>query len=103
MAHEILPHPNCHQPLPPRRPMVTLLSCYMTGSTEGRNLGTPGYSHDFVARAYAPLLKQFGEVRVVPDAKSDLEPMVDAVYAEGKLPLHFSILPLQDVVLSSGH
>ena len=100
MAQEILPHPNCRQPLPPRQPMVTLLSCYMTGSTEGRNLGTPGYSHDFVARAYAPLLEQFGEVRVVPDAKSDLEPMVNAVYAEGKLPLHFSILPLQDVVLS---
>jgi hypothetical protein len=88
------------QPPPAARQLVTLLSCYMTGSTEGRNLGTPGYSHDFVANAYAPLLARHGEVRVVPDAKADLDRMVDAVLAEGKLPLHFSILPLQDVVLA---
>jgi len=126
MPPTILPHPNCpqkkpalavspaaageslasataseHRPPPPAaRPLVTLLSCYMTGSTEGRNLGTPGYSHDFVARAYAPLLARHGEVRVVPDAQADLDGMVDAVLAEGKLPLHFSILPLQDVVLA---
>ncbi len=101
MPGEILSHPNRYQPRPPTQDMVTLLSCYMTGSTEGRNLGVPGYSHDFVARAYAPLLEQYGEVRVVPDAQADLEQMVDAVLAEGKLPLHFSILPLQDVVLST--
>lgn len=100
MPRMILPHPNCELPPAPPRQLVTLLSCYMTGSTEGRNLGTPGYSHDFVARAYGPLLQRHGEVRVVPDAKADLDRMVDAVLAEGKLPLHFSILPLQDVVLA---
>ncbi len=100
MAREILPYPSTHQPLLPAQNIVTLLSCYMTGSTEGQNLGTPGYSHDFVAKAYAPLLERYGEVRVVPDSKADLEAMVDAVLAAGKVPLHFSILPLQDVVLS---
>jgi len=100
MPPTILSHPNRRQPPPAARQLVTLLSCYMTGSTEGQNLGTPGYSHDFVARAYAPLLARHGEVRLVPDAQADLDRMVDAVLAEGKVPLHFSILPLQDVVLA---
>jgi glycosyltransferase involved in cell wall biosynthesis len=88
------PHPNR------RRELVTLLTCYGTGSTAGHNLGTPGYSHDFVARAYAPLLERLGEVRVVANPALSLDAAVERVLAEGKEPLHFSILPLQDVVLA---
>ena len=80
-------------------PVVVLLSCYMTGSTEGRNLGIAGYSHDFVARAFVPLLERYGEVRAVVDPRRNLQTEVDRVIAERRRPLHFSVLPLQDVGL----
>ena len=80
-------------------PVVVLLSCYMTGSTEGRNLGIAGYSHDFVARAFVPLLERYGEVRAVVDPRRNLQAEVDQVIAERRRPLHFSVLPLQDVIL----
>lgn len=80
-------------------PVVVLLSCYMTGSTEGRNLGIAGYSHDFVAKAFAPLLARYGEVRAVVDPRRNLQQEVDRLIAEQRRPVHFSVLPLQDVVL----
>jgi hypothetical protein len=78
------------------------LTCYMTGSTEGHNLGMAGYSHDFVARLFMPLLEQWGEVMAVPNPQQELEPAVQKALAEGKQPLHFSILPFQDVCLAKG-
>ena len=80
-------------------PVVVLLSCYMTGSTEGRNLGLAGYSHDFVAKAFAPLLARYGEVRAVVDPRRNLQQEVDRLIAAQRRPVHFSVLPLQDVVL----
>ena len=80
-------------------PVVVLLSCYMTGSTEGRNLGIAGYSHDFVAKAFAPLLARYGEVRAVVDPRRNLQQEVDRLIAAQRRPVHFSVLPLQDVVL----
>ena len=67
-------------------PVVVLLSCYMTGSTEGRNLGIAGYSHDFVARAFVPLLERYGEVRAVVDPRRNLQAEVDQVIAERRRP-----------------
>lgn len=80
-------------------PVVVLLTCYMTGSTEGRNLGIAGYSHDFVAKAFAPLLGRYGEVREVVDPQRNLQQEVDRLIAAQRRPVHFSVLPLQDVVL----
>lgn len=80
-------------------PVVVLLSCYVTGSTEGRNLGIAGYSHDFVAKAFAPLLARYGEVRAVVDPRRNLQQEVDRLIFAQRRPVHFSVLPLQDVVL----
>ena len=41
---------------------AVLLSCYMTGAPSGANLGTAGYSYDFVAEMFIPLLSRWGEL-----------------------------------------
>jgi len=45
---------------------AVLLTSYGSGSPEGKGLGKAGYSYDFVARAFAPLLNQWGDVVDVP-------------------------------------
>ena len=37
----------------------------MSGATEGKRLGTAGYSYDFVARLFAPMLERLGKVAQV--------------------------------------
>lgn len=81
---------------------VFLLTCYMLGAPEGRNLGAPGYSHDFVARLFRPILEQWGEVIEIRDADRQLQAGVDECLRQGKRPVHFSVLPFQDVRLVNG-
>jgi hypothetical protein len=78
---------------------VFLLTCYMLGGPEGQNLGAPGYSHDFVARLFRPILERWGEVIEVRDAPRSLQASVDECRRQGKKPIHFSVLPFQDVCL----
>lgn len=77
-----------------------LLTCYMTGADQGANLGTPGYSYDFVARVFAPLLAEWGELIPVPDPESNLEVKAREALERGLDPIHVSFLPFQDAVLS---
>ena len=84
------------------RQWVFLLTCYMLGGPEGRNLGAPGYSHDFVARLFRPILERWGEVIEVRDAPRHLQASVDECLRQGKKPIHFSVLPFQDVSLVKG-
>ena len=72
--------PHTVRPLDCERPAWTgdeqwvfLLTCYMLGGPAGRNLGAPGYSHDFVAQLFRPLLEQWGEVIEIQDAPRDLQ------------------------------
>lgn len=81
---------------------VFLLTCYMLGGPEGQNLGAPGYSHDFVARLFRPILERWGEVIEVRDAPRHLQAFVDECLRQGKKPIHFSVLPFQDVCLVKG-
>ncbi len=76
-----------------------LLTCYMTGSTSGKNLGTPGYSYDFVAQLFSRLLSDRGEVIAVPDPKFNLEEAAQQARNRGLSPVHVSFLPFQDVHL----
>ena len=101
------PHPvrplDCERPAwTGDEPWVFLLTCYMLGGPAGRNLGAPGYSHDFVAQLFRPLLEQWGEVIEIQDAPRDLQGAVDACLRQGKRPVHFSVLPFQDVCLAAG-
>jgi len=79
-----------------------LLTSYMLGAPDGRNLGAPGYSHEFVARLFRPLLERWGTVTEVRDAGRDLQARVDDSLARGRLPIHLSVLPFQDVCVADG-
>ena len=79
---------------------AVLVTCYMTGSTEGKNLGAAGYSHDFVAKLFAQLLSRWGKVIPVPEPKKNLETIAREVREQGLDPVHLSVLPFQDVHLS---
>lgn len=81
---------------------VFLLTCYMLGAPEGRNLGAPGYSHDFVAKLFRPILERWGDVIEIRDADRQLQAGVDDCLRQGKRPVHFSVLPFQDVHLVNG-
>lgn len=80
---------------------AVLLTCYMTGSTEGKNLGIAGYSHDFVAKLFSQLLSRWGKVVHVPNPKKNLESAAQEARVQGLKPLHLSVLPFQDVCLAS--
>src|SRR4051794_24389970 len=82
----------------PRR--AVLLTSYQTGATRGKNLGTPGYSYDFVAQLFAPLLARWGEVIPVERSGPSVEAAIRAAREEGLDPVQVSFLPFQDMYLS---
>ncbi len=90
-------------PTTPRqgRGRAILLTCYMTGATTGNNLGTAGYSYDFVAQLFIPLLSRFGKVIPVPQPATRLDVAVEEAREAGLDPVHVSFLPFQDVTLST--
>ncbi len=89
---------DAHRANPKRR--AILLTTYMTGSTEGQNLGVAGYSYDFVTQLFLPLLQQWGEVIPVPSPERNLQSAVKQAQADGLDAIHLSFLPLQDVCLA---
>lgn len=74
-----------------------LLTSYMLGAPDGKNMGAPGYSHEFVARLFRPLLERWGAVRDIRDAARELQAAVADCRQRGAQPVHFSVLPFQDV------
>jgi hypothetical protein len=80
---------------------AVLLTCYMSGATEGRNLGTAGYSYDFVARLFADIFENYAKVIPVPDPAENLDQMADEARRQGYEPVHISFLPFQDAHLCS--
>ncbi len=83
-------------------PCEFFLTSYMLGAPDGRNLGAPGYSHEFVARLFRPLLERLGTVREIRNAARDLQPAIDECVGRGARPVHFSVLPFQDMPLARG-
>ena len=79
---------------------AVLLTCYMTGAPSGQNLGLAGYSYDFVAQLFIPLLARWGEVIPVPDPEQNLEAEASKARRRGLEPVHVSFLPFQDVCLA---
>lgn len=77
-----------------------LVTSYMLGGPDGHNLGAPGYSHEFVARLFKPLLARWGTVTDIRDPHRDLAKAVAACRSRGSIPVHFSVLPFQDVCLA---
>jgi glycosyltransferase involved in cell wall biosynthesis len=79
-----------------------LITSYMLGAPDGRNLGAPGYSHEFVARLFRPLLSRWGRVVDIRDPRRQLAAAVADCRRRGATPIHFSVLPFQDVCLADG-
>src|SRR5574340_821793 len=83
-----------------KRRAAILLTSYGPGATGGRNVGVAGYSYDFVASLYRPLLEQWGEVIEVHDPRRHLEAAVAQAREHGLQPIHVAFLPFQDVCLT---
>lgn len=79
---------------------AVVLSSYMTGAPEGRNFAALGYSYDFVARAFTPLLERWGSVIEVRSPERDLESEVRRARRGDLEPVHVSFRALQHACLS---
>jgi len=84
------------------RRRAILLTCYMTGAENGANLGSPGYSYDFVARLFWPILERWGEVIPVPEPAKMLDATVENLQRANREVVHISFLPFQDVTIARG-
>ena len=92
----ILPFPKAAISPPSR---VVIVTSYLTGAPDGKNVGRPGYSYDFVVQLFAPLIERWGKLVVVP--REEIDRAVEEARSCGLGPLHLSFLPLQDVRLAA--
>jgi glycosyltransferase involved in cell wall biosynthesis len=72
----------------------------MSGATEGNRLGTAGYSYDFVARLFAPMLGRLGKLVEVKRPKTELPHLVQAAREEHRDPILVSFRPFQDAFVT---
>jgi glycosyltransferase involved in cell wall biosynthesis len=86
--------------LPPARPAVMLTS-YLTEAPQGRNLAALGYSYDFVAHAFSPLLQRWGQVIEVRSAEKNLEAEIRRARRRGLQPVHVGFRAFQHLWPSS--
>jgi glycosyltransferase involved in cell wall biosynthesis len=76
-----------------------ILTTYASHAAQGRNLGSAGYSYDFVVRQFAPLLAQCGDLVEVPPELPAIEREAARLRVNGKTPVHFCFMPFQHAVL----
>lgn len=84
------------------RPLHILLTGYGSGATRGRNLGTAGYSYDFVASLFEPLLAQCGDCEHIEDAEGRLAERAATLQAAGKRVVHVGFRAMQDSYVVPG-
>jgi glycosyltransferase involved in cell wall biosynthesis len=72
----------------------------MSGATEGKRLGTAGYSYDFVARLFAPMLEQLGKVVEVKRPHTELPGLIQAARQRHQDPILVSFRPFQDAFMT---
>jgi glycosyltransferase involved in cell wall biosynthesis len=77
-----------------------IVSTYFKGATNGQGLGTAGYSYEFVRQLFLPLLRRWGEVVFVRDAKKEVEAAGRAARARNCRPIHVGFVAFQDMHLS---
>lgn len=80
---------------------AVILTSYSTETERGNRLGVPGYSYDIVSRLLFPLLARWGEVIAVPRDPGRIEESIHAARRRGLEPIQLSVLPFQDVYLTS--
>jgi hypothetical protein len=72
----------------------------MSGATEGNRLGTAGYSYDFVARLFAPLLERLGKVIEIKKPNVEVPKVIQEVRRENRDPILVSFRPFQDAYVT---
>lgn len=65
----------------------------MNADTVQQNFGEPEYSYYFVLREFMPLLQQVGQVQVVEDPASEVDPLYHAARARGEDCVFLSFSP----------
>lgn len=80
---------------------VLVTSAYTEGQLLAR-MGKPAYSYRIVKRAFAGLLRRWGQLTEVDDPQRDLAKAVERARAAGRLPVQVSFLPLQDFEPAAG-
>src|SRR5262245_28891254 len=95
----------CHSTVPPgfqRMSSTTgiILTTYASHAAKGRNLGSAGYSYDFVVRQFAPLLAQCGDLVEVPPDRRAINDAAEQQRRSGRMPIHLCFMPFQHAVLS---
>jgi hypothetical protein len=84
----------------PRRARALLLTTYFKDVDQGQNLGTPGYSYEFVARLFRPLLERWGEVIEVRGPEQELDRAAETARRRGLEPLHVCFRAFQHACLT---
>jgi glycosyltransferase involved in cell wall biosynthesis len=77
-----------------------ILTTYASHAAQGRNLGSAGYSYDFVVRQFAPLLAQCGNLVEVPPDLRAIDDAAARLRRSGRTPFHLCFMPFQHAVLS---
>lgn len=86
----------------PEMGRALLVTAYHSGAPRGKNLGTAGYSYDFVVRLFEPLLRQCGTVALTAGRAGTIERAAREAAAAGRTAVHLGFLPFQDVRLAEG-
>ena len=86
----------------PQAKYTFLMTSYMLGAVDGRNVGKAGYSYEFVAQLFRPILEKWGRVIKIRDPEKDLQREVKRCRDRAETPIHFSLLPFQDTPLVEG-
>jgi glycosyltransferase involved in cell wall biosynthesis len=69
-----------------------VLTTWLHGTGFADRIGLAGYSFDYLARLYLPLLERLGEVHWVRHPK-ELEPTIEQLRAKGREPVHVTFAP----------
>lgn len=77
-----------------------LVAGYGSGATRGRNLGSPGYSYDFVVGLFEPLFRRCGDFTLIENPEADLAAHLAAARQRGSEPAFVCFRGLHDVVFA---
>src|SRR3954451_14012762 len=80
------------QPRPPGRAVV--ISSVYHETDLARKIGLEAYSYPFVARAFLPLLEEWGRTTFITSPESRLDFALHRAREQGLEPIHVSFMPL---------
>ena len=79
--------------------IVIIVYAAVTDQTIQSSLGEPEYSYYFVLKAYLPVLRQLGEVRVISDPDTEVDPVFHRCREQGRHCIFLSFCPPDQVNL----